>query len=56
MARLTESKETIDAIRIKAFGNAMKLGTYKTRSVFSEGRRVISFSEICSKISPRGAF
>ena len=56
MARLTESKQTIDAIKKKALSNAMRLGTYKTRSVFTPGRSIISFSEICAKVSRRGAF
>ena len=56
MARLTESKQTIDAIKKKALSNAMRLGTYKTRSVFTPGRSIISFSEICSKVSRRRAF
>ncbi|MFD2231167.1 hypothetical protein [Alkalimarinus sediminis] len=56
MARLTESKQTFDAIKEKAFQNAVKLGTYKTRSTFSPGRAVISFSDICSKASRARAF
>lgn len=56
MARLTESKQTFDAIKEKALQNAMKLGTYKTRSEFSLGRSVISFSDICSKVSRKRVF
>lgn len=56
MARLADSQQTIDAIKKKALRNALKLGTYKTRSVFNGGRKVISFAEICSKVSCRGAF
>jgi hypothetical protein len=51
MARLQENPQTIDAIKKKALQNAMKLGTYKTRSTFNEGRTVISFADICSKAS-----
>jgi hypothetical protein len=55
MARLIESKETLDAIRVKALSNAKELGTYNTRSSFQLGRKVLTFSELCHR-SPRRLF
>jgi hypothetical protein len=53
MARLRESKETLDAIRVKALLNAKELGTYNTRSSFELGRKVITFSELCHRPTRR---
>ena len=53
MAKLKESKETLDAIRTKAFLNAKKLGTYNTRSSFDQGRNILTFADICSRASRR---
>lgn len=49
MNRLNESQETLNAIKEKAFHNAKKLGTYKTRSSFNLGRDVHTISELISK-------
>ncbi|MFT6029428.1 MAG: hypothetical protein ACI8O8_001164 [Oleiphilaceae bacterium] len=48
MARLPESKETLDAIREKALRYTIQRGTFKKPSVFNVGRNVISFSELCA--------
>jgi len=53
MARLKDSLETREAIKKKALLNAIRLGTYRTRSVFRPGRRVLSFDELCSQVSRR---
>ncbi|MFT6903832.1 MAG: hypothetical protein ACJAS1_000477 [Oleiphilaceae bacterium] len=48
MARLPESKETLDAIREKALRYTIQRGTFKKPSVFNVGRNVVSFSELCA--------
>lgn len=51
MPRLHESKETLNAIREKALRYTIQRGTFKERSVFNEGRSVVSFAEICAAVS-----
>jgi len=47
MPRLPETKEVLDAIRLKAYQNSKKMKTYGTRAEFDLGRGVVSFAEQC---------
>ena len=56
MAKLSESEEVLERIREKAMKHAIEQGTYETKSEFSLGRRVVSFSELCNRSKRRAVF
>lgn len=53
MARLPESKETLEAIKEKALKYTIQNGTFMKPSVFRPGKAVTTFSEMCARVNRR---